>query len=89
MVWTPVLVAPGLVAWLAGYVMQARQAPGSRRRRILREWRRWPGRKQPARAADLREFHDWLLANRSEWLGNGVDRFGLPELHAWLGPVAP
>jgi hypothetical protein len=87
--WTPVLVAPGGVAWLAGYVMQARQAPGSRRRRILRAWRRWPGHTQPARVADVREFHDWLLANRNEWLGTGSERFGLPELHAWLGPVVP
>ena len=85
----PALLAPGIVLLIAGLVRDAGRSPTGRRKRILAAWHRWPGRSTPARAADVQQFHGWLIEHHDEWLGAGEARFGLPELHAWLAPVAP
>ena|SRR5687767_348406 len=85
----PVLLLPGVVLVIAGMVRDAEKSPAGRRKRILAAWRRWPGHSTPARAGEVQQFHRWLVEHHGEWLGAGAERFGLPELHAWLGPMAP
>jgi hypothetical protein len=86
---TPVLLVPGIVLVIAGLVRDAGKSPNGRRQRILAAWRQWPGHSTPARAGEVQQFHGWLIEHHAEWLGAGAERFGLPELHAWLGPMAP